>query len=223
MRMAFHGRVLASKTPKAVVNSSNAALLSLGVFFALLGIPIPSAQAQSYPACQPPNVGEYLLLVEARSPAQQAQLPQALPNTTPYQFCLYLDELVARVGGFSNLEEANRAARYAIETGRLEAYVVQPPASFTAAAPAYNPQPLGTGFAVLVDYFNQPELATQVQQVLGGTVGLASYGQRPFLLAVHTTNQQDANDILQALSDRGFWAMIVDSRKVVLLNASVSL
>ena len=25
--------------------------------------------------------------------------------------------------------------------------------------PAYNPKPLGTGYAVLIDYFNQPELA----------------------------------------------------------------
>lgn len=182
------------------------------------------ANAQStYPACQPPNAGEYLLLVEALTPQQQTQLRQALPDQTPFNLCLYLDELVARVGGFSSLEEANSWARYAIETANLEAYVVQPPASFTVNAPAYNPQPLGTGFAVLVDYFNQPELATQVQQQLGSPVGLASYGQRPFLLAVHTTNQQDANDILTTLSDRGFWVMIVDSRKVVLLNAAVSL
>ena len=86
----------------------------------------------------------------------------------------------------------------------------------------YNPQALGSGYAVLVDYANRPELATQVQQIVGGDVGFVSYAQRPFLLAVYTTNQREASTTLQTLSDRGFFAMIVDSRKVTLLRSNVS-
>ncbi len=87
---------------------------------------------------------------------------------------------------------------------------------------AYNPQTLGSGYAVLVDYANRPELATQIQQIVGGDVGFVSYAQRPFLLAVYTTNQREASTTLQTLSDRGFFAMIVDSRKVTLLRSNVS-
>ncbi|MBD2019050.1 hypothetical protein H6F43_02465, partial [Leptolyngbya sp. FACHB-36] len=87
----------------------------------------------------------------------------------------------------------------------------------------YNPQPLGAGFAVLVDFFSRPELAGQIQQILGKDVGLVSYGQRPYLLAIYTGDQTTANSILQTLTDRGFWTMVVDSRRVTLLRPAVSL
>jgi hypothetical protein len=74
---------------------------------------------------------------------------------------------------------------------------------------------------VLVDYLNQPELAAKVQQVLGRSVGIVSYGQRPYLLAIYTMDQNAANATLQALSDRGFWTAVVDGRRVVLLRQSV--
>jgi hypothetical protein len=73
----------------------------------------------------------------------------------------------------------------------------------------------------LVDYFSKPELATQVQQLVGKEIGLAAYRQRPYLLAVHTSDQNLANSTLQALTDRGFWAMVVDSRRVTLLRQAV--
>ncbi len=95
--------------------------------------------------------------------------------------------------------------------------------SSTNLSNGYTPKPLGPGYAVLVDYLNQPELATKVQQVLGRSVGVVSYGQRPYLLAIYTTDQNAANATLQALSDRGFWVTIVDGRRVVLLRQSVAM
>ena len=89
--------------------------------------------------------------------------------------------------------------------------------------PAYTPKPLGEGYAVLVDYFNQPEIATQVQRAIGKEVGLVSYGQKPYLLALHTTHEKNATNTLQTLSDRGFWVMLVDSKKVTLLKAQIAL
>ncbi|MBW4472034.1 MAG: hypothetical protein KME45_16740 [Stenomitos rutilans HA7619-LM2] len=89
-------------------------------------------------------------------------------------------------------------------------------------ARSYNPQALGGGYAVLVDYFSKPALAKQVQQLVGKEIGLASYRQRPYLLAVHTTDQSLANTTLQALTERGFWAMVVDSRRVTLLRQSIA-
>lgn len=107
---------------------------------------------------------------------------------------------------------------FVLESKAVAQATATPP---TENLPAYNPKPLGTGYAVLVDYFNQPEVAALMQQALGKDVGLVSYGQRSYLLALHTSNQKDATNILQTLSDRGFWVMLVDSRKVTLLRAQV--
>jgi hypothetical protein len=99
--------------------------------------------------------------------------------------------------------------------------------STTAAAPtgvtiAYNPQQLGAGYAVLVDYSNRPEVAADVQKLLSRQIGLVSYQQRPYLLAVHTDDAMVASSILQTLSDRNFTALIIDSRRAVLLSPSVA-
>jgi hypothetical protein len=86
----------------------------------------------------------------------------------------------------------------------------------------YNPQALGTGYAVLVNYYNRPETVSQVRSVVNDRdVGLVSYGQQPYLLAAFTSNQTAANDLLQKLTDKGLWAMTVDGRRVVLLKAPV--
>jgi hypothetical protein len=86
---------------------------------------------------------------------------------------------------------------------------------------AYSPQPLGSGYAVLVHYFNRPEVAADVSQVTSQPVGLVAYEQRPFLLAAYTTDASAAATILQSLSERGFTAVIVDSRRAILLTPSV--
>ncbi len=189
--------------------------------------------------CQPPNAGEYLLLVVSKTPDVRDRLVKVLPTTTSTAVCRYLDEVVTRVSGFNTIETASSWAQYLTETVGLQAFVTRPTIAGdgsqnpvkTVTAPAsapnsssplkYNPQPLGTGYAVLVSYFNQPELATQLQQALKKEVGLVSYGQRPYLLATYTTNQSAANATLQNLSDRGFFVMVVDSRRVTLLKSSV--
>jgi len=188
---------------------------------------------QGIPLCQPPSAGEYLLLVVSPTANNQKQLRSALPPELKTITCKYLNETVTRVGGFNKIDDANRWARYvsnivglsAIITTRPTAPNVQPQLQPQPQPPqqtvSYNPQPLGEGYAVLVDYYNRPELANSVQQVVGGNVGFVSYGQRPYLLAVYTTNQTEAYNTLQKLNDRGFVASIVDSRKVILLRSTV--
>lgn len=190
---------------------------------------------QGIPLCQPPSAGEYLLLVVSPTANNQKQLRSALPPELKTITCKYLNETVTRVGGFNKIDDANRWARYvsnivglsAIITTRPTAPNVQPQLQPQPQPPqqtvSYNPQPLGEGYAVLVDYYNRPELANSVQQVVGGNVGFVSYGQRPYLLAVYTTNQTEAYNTLQKLNDRGFVASIVDSRKVILLRSTVRL
>jgi hypothetical protein len=162
------------------------------------------------------------LFVLSQSRESQEQIQRTLPANTQFSVCRYLDDTVTRVAGFRRLEDADSWARYVRDIVGLSAYVVRPSSAKVFTSPAYNPQPLGDGYAVLVDYFNQPELAAQVQQIVGDNVGLVSYGQRPYLLAVYTTSQRKANSTLRELSDRGFWSMVVDSRRVTLLRSKVS-
>jgi hypothetical protein len=172
---------------------------------------------------------------------KQAQLKRVLPATADLTVCDYQNQVVTRVSGFSSLEIANAWAQYLKEVSGFNATVARPvevqatrpPASEIQAQPAsqnpnpnnlaYSPRPLGSGYAVLVDYFNQPEMAAQVRQQLRQDVGLVAYGQKPYLLAGYSTNQATANATLQTLSDRGFWVMLVDSRRVVLLKPTVTL
>lgn len=186
---------------------------------------------QAIPPCQPPNAGEYLLLVVSPTANNQKQLRSALPPELKIITCKYLNETVTRVGGFNKIDDANRWARYvsnivglsAIITTRPTTPDVQPLQQLPQQTVSYNPQALGEGYAVLVDYYNRPELVNSVQQAVGGNVGFVSYGQRPYLLAVYTTKQSEAYNTLQKLNNGGFVASIVDSRKVILLRSSVRL
>ncbi|RUR79563.1 hypothetical protein DSM107007_40730 [Nostoc sp. PCC 7120 = FACHB-418] len=202
-------------------------VLGLAIAGAGLMGSITSANAQSIPVCQPPSAGEYLLLVVSPTVENRTQLRNALPNEIKTTTCQYLNDTVTRIGGFKKIDDANRWARYINTIDGLSAIITTRPGQAptpqqpTPPRITYNPQALGQGYAVLVDYFNRPELVSSVQQAVGGNVGLVSYGQRPFLLAVYTTNQQEAYNTLQRLNERGFFAVLVDSRNVVLLRSVV--
>ncbi len=186
-------------------------------------IDITTAAQSDSPDCQPPKVGEYLLLVVSPTPETQDQVRRALLPNTSTTICKYLKDTVTRIGGFTQIETANAQARYFNDTVGLSAFVAQGQAQTPSGTLTYNPKPLGVGYAVLVDYFNDPETATQVRQLLGTDVGLVSYGQRPYLLAVYSSDEKQVNSTLQKLSNGGFFALLVDSRKVMLLKAVVSL
>jgi hypothetical protein len=85
----------------------------------------------------------------------------------------------------------------------------------------FNPQPLGSGYAVLVTYFNRPEVAADVRKITNRNVGLVSYEQRPYLLAAYATDQSSASAVLTKLTESGFVATLVDSQGAVLLTANV--
>lgn len=206
----------------------------------------PTPAQTRYPDCQPPGQGEYILLVVSQTAASQAQLQRTLPTNVNTSTCNYQSNVVTRIGGFTSLDVANSWAQYITEIGGLSAYVMQPAAPNAIAAntasttpstipPAipqttstpqtsgtgYSPRVLGEGYAVLVSYFNKPDVAIQVQKLTGREVGLVAYGQRPYLLVHHSASQGTANATLKALTDRGFQAQIVDSRRVVLLKQAV--
>jgi hypothetical protein len=196
----------------------------------LAGTNTTFAQGTNLPYCQPPNPGEFLLLVISPTADSQNQLRHALPKEIKTTTCRYLTDTVTRIGGFQKIDDANRWARYINNIVGLSAIITtRPGEGISTSTPtntqtvSYQPRRLKNGFAILVDYFNRPEIANQLQQVMGGDVGFVSYGQRPYLLATYTTSQKDAYKTLQKLSERGFFAVLVDSSKVILLKPVVKL
>jgi hypothetical protein len=175
--------------------------------------------------CQPPKTGEYLLLVVTPTPELQQLVQRTLPQTDTLGVCRYIGDTVTRISGFGQLEAADRWGRFVRTISGLDAVVVRPAvgAAPVAASPVvgYDPQPLGRGYAVLVDFFNRPEIADSVRQVLGRDVGLVSYFSRPYLLVVYTVDEGAANATLRQLSDRGFSALVVDSSQAILLTPAV--
>ena len=189
----------------------------------------PVIAQQNLTNCQPPNAGEYLLLVVSPTTENQKQLRSALPTELKTVTCKYNNQTVTRIGGFKNIDDANRWARYiqnivglsAIITTRATQQAPQQAPKLPTSKISYNPKILGEGYAILVDYFNRPEMVSSLQKSVEGDVGFVSYGQRPYLLAVYTTNQKEAYNTLQKLSESGFVAILADSRKVVLLRSTV--
>ncbi|MBD2109881.1 MULTISPECIES: hypothetical protein [unclassified Nodosilinea] len=98
-----------------------------------------------------------------------------------------------------------------------------PPATTQSAPTAYAPQPLGTGFAVLVDYQYQPESAIAIQRQVGQAVGLAVHRQRSYLLIAHSPDVAGAASTLSVLTSLNIAGFIVDSQEVVMLTPAVAL
>ena len=70
----------------------------------------------------------------------------------------------------------------------------------------FTPQPLGEGFAVLVDYQYDPEMAVSIQDQIGQAVGLAVHKQRPYLLIAYSPNIDGAASTMDVLGGlRDFW------------------
>lgn len=182
------------------------------------------------PPCQPPQPGESLLLVVTNTNENQQQVIGILPPQAIATACQYLDDVVLRVEGFPTVNAATNWAEYINSDLGLSAFVAVPEgqsavpqAAATVIPDPYNPQPLGQGYGILVDYFNNPQVATELQQLLGQNIGLVSYEQRPYLLAEFTSNQKTAKKVLQTLSDRGFWVFMVDAPRVILLRSQVNI
>ena len=221
----------------------------LGAGVGLVGLS-DSAIAQPQSACLPPRENQFLLLVVNARTDAQTQLQQLLPNNAILTACDYQSRNVIRVEGFSSADIANAWAKYVSDRTGLQAFIARPatstapatsttpstpaspaapstPASPAASAAnpapvAYNPQPLGAGYAVLVNYADRPEVANELSQAIDHSVGLAVYNQRPYLLAIQTADRAAATALLKTLNDRGFTAQIVDSRRVMLLTPAVA-
>ena len=203
-------------------------VLSGAIVVLLSGGLLAEGMAQSYPDCPPPASGEYLLLVRGSDEATRDRTASVLPADHPVLVCNYLDDTVVRAGGFQSLEVANSWALYLSDIEQLDTVVVEStpslsPAETTAIVaerqPQYEPTLLGDGVAVLVDYQQNPDIARQLSEQ--GSVGLAVYLQRPYVLVLHTTDTSVAATRLQQLVDSGLTSFLVDSERVIRLTDTV--
>ena len=200
-------------------------------FLCLSFLTIEAKYAIGIENCQSPPSNEYLLVIVTETQANQDIVRRSLPPDITIDVCQYLDQTVSTIRGFDDKDVASDWARYIQDIVGLRAYVVKPgeetrPSNEPLAAPpeiGFNPQPLGRGYAVLVDYNNRPEMALQLQRNLGRTVGLVAYGQKPFLLVTYTEDPEAAETSLFNLSDRGFLVFVVDSSRVTLISPRIKL
>jgi len=159
------------------------------------------------------------VLISTPTPESQQVAIASLPNDIDIGLCRYVDRIVARVGGFTDRALADDWRRYVEDIIRLPAYVVEP----NLPGNPQQPGALGAGYAVLVDYSERPEIAAELQRLLARDIGLVSYGGKNFLLVTYTQNVGGAAESLKRVSDRGFFAFLVDSSRVTLINPRVRL
>ncbi|KPQ34646.1 MAG: hypothetical protein HLUCCA11_14125 [Phormidesmis priestleyi Ana] len=207
-----------------------ARLLSIGLSALLLPLLPDPAHAQ-LPNCPPPIDQEYLLLIRGATEAERNQIASVLPAANTVLICTYLNETLVRAGGFTSLETANAWATYLTTVEGYESFVSRPSGNQVATQTGngtaasgdhrYQPQRLAAGYAVLVNYGAQPEIATMVGQLVR-PVGLAVYRQQAYLLAEYTSDAAAAAATLERLSDAQLTAILVDARQVVQLTAEVA-
>ena len=189
----------------------------------------PVTAQSPLPACPPPGNQEYLLLVRGQSENARARIASILPEEGSVLICVYLGVVVVRGGRFVSLETANAWSSYMSSVEGYESFVLRPAhqtstgsiGSSTTGGASYQPQRLGTGYAVLVEYGNRPEVATTVSQLVR-PVGLAVYRQKSYLLAQYSNDPAIATATLQRLSDAQLSAVLVDAQQVVRLTTQVS-
>lgn len=212
--------------------------LGIGLSASLLPMLASPAQAQ-LPACPPPSNQEYLLLVRGDTEVDRNKIAATLPPANTVLICSYLDETLVRAGGFTSLETVNAWATYMTTQAGYESFVSRPSGTQVAATTedqtanqptnqsritdglSYQPRRLSPGYAVLVNYGSQPEIATTLSQYVR-PVGLAVYRQQAYLLADYTSDAATAAATLQRLSDAQLSAILVDAQQVVRLTTEVA-
>ena len=199
--------------------------LMAAALFSLISLTIKPNYARAQQIvnnCQPPNPGEYLVLISTPTPESQQRAIAGLPADIDIGLCRYVDRVVARVGGFTDRALADDWRRYVEGTLQLPAYVVEGNAT-RPPSPGPPGSNLGAGYAVLVDYSERPEIAAELQRLLARDIGLVSYNGKNFLLVTYTPNVSNAAESLKRVSDRGFFTFLVDSSRVTLINPRVRL
>lgn len=222
--------------------SWTAGLLGAMTWAIVVGTPTVMAQSAPIADCQPPASNEFLLFAVTRTPEAQTVLRSKAPTDATTTVCRYQGEVVTRVGGFGSEPSAAAWGQYLIRATGIPTTIVRPspvavvpdvsqtpgpkPAASTGSgsvgkrfAPgSYKPQALSSGYAVLVNYNNRPEVAVQLGQVLNQAIGVAAYEERPYLYVMQTGEMSAANAVVKLLTDRGFLAMRVEAKSVVLLR-----
>ncbi|WP_024545395.1 hypothetical protein [Picosynechococcus sp. NKBG15041c] len=213
------------------------------------GTPVVAQRGLSL--CQPPQTGEFLVLVFTPSQPLQTEVRNQVTQTLPDQqaiACEYNGNVLSRVGGFTTLEAATQWSEYFGEAVGLPLMVITPtdsdlsaaavlppngmpaaaqanpvPPSVVAATPAsFQPRPLQGGFGLLVDYGSDWAIATRLKALTNQAVGLVVYGGRGYLLAAQTEDATQLTELLNRLNQNGLGAIAVPADQLILLKADIN-
>lgn len=194
------------------------AIAGLSAFF--LCSPSVWGQTNRFP-CSPPNPGEYMLFVRTPDPSSQQLLNYLLPSNQTAQVCQYNNEIVIQIRNLANAQVSQRWSQYIHENTGLEVAIITPPSNQIVPSPPVNSgfnsdilPYLDSGFAVLVNATNQPDIPMRLQMLLRTAIPWVTFQGNPYLLALQSESQEEATATLKSLSDRGFLAILVDARTV---------
>lgn len=199
--------------------------LGLGLVPVSPGFAQTPSPSPSLPTCASPQTNEFLVIVVTDTQEQQRQIANQVQRSLGPQYgvqvCQYRGKTISRVSGFRDVEAAKKwAIAVDLATG-LPGIIVTPLDAPNPAAVTFKPQVMGNGYAVLVDYLNNPGLAQSLRQRTQREVGLVSYQSNPYLLALQTSSPTEAQTLLQNLGENGFLAVMVPSNQVWILTTKV--
>lgn len=219
----------------AVVTLGAIASLALGTSPAGSQEVIPEmiTETETLTECAPPAVDTYNIFVATPTPAIQTsvanQATLALGDRAAVKVCLYQGQVMSQVGTFRTLEAASNWQTFLKNTTQLDGVIVQtqgepePTAAPEDTPIPFTPKVLSPGFAVILDFRNDPQVARQIAQGRSQPPGLVVYGDRPYLLMGNEKTMEAAKSVIQQLGNQGYWMGVVPSETVVLLKEAVVL
>lgn len=86
----------------------------------------------------------------------------------------------------------------------------------------FDPQGLsGEGFGILVDYGDNPAIASEIQQLTNNPIALVTHGTRGYLLAGQVNDEARLIEFLNLLSQNNFVAIAVPLPQIILLKSNL--
>ena len=87
----------------------------------------------------------------------------------------------------------------------------------------FNPQGLsGEGFGILVDYGDNPAIASEIQPLVNDPVALVTHGTRGYLMVAQAQDETRLIELLNLFSQNDFVAIAVPLPQIILLKADLT-
>lgn len=194
-----------------------------------------TTEAQAQLSCNPPQSGEYLVLIQNPTAEIQAQINSFLPKNSQSSFCRYLNDDVLRVSGFRDVENASNWAQFVQNNLKTSTYVIAPVMAPYTGANSSNISPLPSGVipnlqplnpipSVVVPSFQPTIVNPQLGMGLNSQPSLAFNPQRMpqgYAILVDHLNRPEIAIQLQSFLGRSVGLVSYGQRSYLLVTYSI--